>query len=78
MWMSLAPFWMLEVSTMFTMRMTGASPVAFSSAATSISSRSSSTSTASPAASACCWATSSARLANSSVFGPVVARVCAV
>ena len=72
MWMSLAPFWMLEVSTMFTMRMTGASPVCFSSAATSISSRSSRTSTASPAASACCWATSSALLASSRVLGPVV------
>ena len=38
MWMSLAPFWIADISIRFTSRMTGASPPCFSSEATSISS----------------------------------------
>ena len=47
MWMSLAPFWIADISIRFTSRMTGASPPCFSSEATSICSISSSSSTSS-------------------------------
>ena len=45
MWMSLAPFWIADISRTFTSRMTGASSPCRASASTLISSRSSSTST---------------------------------
>ena len=47
MWMSLAPFWIADISIRLTSRMTGASPPCFSSDATSICSISSSISTSS-------------------------------
>ena len=47
MWMSLAPFWIADISIRLTSRMTGASPPCFSSEETSICSSSSSTSTSS-------------------------------
>ena len=47
MWMSLAPFWIADISIRLTRRMTGASPPCFSSDDTSIWSSSSSTSTSS-------------------------------
>ena len=50
MWMSLAPFWIADISIRFTRRMTGASPLCRSSEATSICSSSSSTSTSSSTA----------------------------
>ena len=63
-WMSLAPFWMADISTTFTSLMTGASPPCFSSDSALISSRSSSTSTSSlPAViSAIDWVASSSAL----------------
>ena len=50
MWMSLAPFWMADISIRFTSRMIGASPPWRSSEATSIWSSSSRTSTSSSTA----------------------------
>ena len=64
-WMSLAPFWIADISIRFTSRMTGASPPCFSSVETSICSISSSISTSSSAMSPA--VSSSARVTISSV-----------